>query len=98
MGEQFTALSGEGITGGGVLGQPGRREVAQASRQDAGGHLTAGGTQRSEWLRVLAQLPQDPQRPAASEEIEQVADRVAMSWRHFEKQSTSAYASEIEVT
>ena len=60
-----------------ALGDPRLAQLAQALVEHAGGHPVAGRLQVAERQRLAPELPDDAQRPAAAEQVEQGHDRPA---------------------
>src|SRR4029078_5884631 len=80
--EQLAAGGRQRVAGVRLLDDAPRDELAQAGGEDRGGDLVAALAQAPVGDRVVAQLPQHAQRPAAAEEVEQVGDGVAVLDRH----------------
>jgi hypothetical protein len=76
--QQLAAGGRERVAGGRLLDHAGLGELAQAGGEDGRGDLVAALAQAAVGDGIVAQLPEDAQRPATAEQVEEVRDRVAV--------------------
>ena len=76
--QELTAGGRESVHAVALLDDAGVAELAQTLGEDRGRHFLAARPQLGVAQRVVAQLPEHAQRPAAAEEVEEARDGMPM--------------------